>query len=273
MTQEELRMAPMRHYIVPLVCNNEEWKKIELFDVRPIYWISTYGRVYNEKTGYIMEGHIVSNGYVVVSFKTIDGKRIYCHVHRVMMLTFCPIPNPELFVVNHIDGVKTHNYIYNLEWVTQQQNVEHAFNMGLRKYGENSSHAIFTNAQVHHVCKCMEDGLNLIQLSYRVFDREPDQQIQSLCKNIYSGKFWKEISCNYAIENYKGNKIFSVPQIEIICQMLSVDINVDTSIILNALNITDFSKEELIVYNRAIRCIRKGISCKNISQKYNLQYI
>jgi hypothetical protein len=55
--------------------------------------------------------------------------------------------------------------------------------------------------------------------------------------------------------------------------MLSVDINVDTLIILKALNITEFSKEEFIVYNRAIRCIRKGISCKNISQKYNLQYI
>lgn len=273
MTQEELRMAPMRNYIVPMIYLDEQWKKIELLDLRPIYWISTYGRVYNEKTGYIMEGHIVDNGYVVVSFKDIYGKRIYRHVHRLMMLTFCPIPNAELYVVNHKDGIKTHNYLSNLEWTTQQGNVEHAFNTGLRKCGEDSSHAVFTNAQVHQVCKCMENGMNIYQLSYMVFDRAPDQQIKSLCTNIYSRKFWTEISSNYAIENYKRNMIFSVPQIECICSLLSNDINIDTSIILNNLSITSYSKSEYEVYNRAIYNIRKGKSCRNISEKYNLQYI
>lgn len=272
-SQEELQMAPMRHLIVPVAFLDEQWKLIEFPDLPPYYWVSTYGRVYNERSGYIMNGHIVENGYVVVSFKNIYGKRIYYHVHRLVMLAFCPIQNPELYVVNHKDGVKTNNHISNLEWTTQKGNVEHAFRLGLRKCGEDSSHTVFTNEQVHKVCKCMENGMNLYQLSYNVFDRAPDQQIKTLCTNIYSRKFWVEISNNYAIENYKRNMIFSVPQIEYICQLLSQDINMDTSDILQYLSITLYTEKEYEVYNRAIRSIRKGKSCRNISEKYNLQYI
>lgn len=271
-SQEELQMAPMRHLIVPVTYLDEQWKQIELPDLPSYYWISTYGRVYNEKTGYIMNGHIVENGYVVVSFKNIYGKRIFYHVHRLVMLIFCPIQNAELFVVNHKDGVKTNNHISNLEWVTQQENIAHAFNTGLRKYGEYSSHSVFTNDQVHQVCKCMEDGMNIYQLSHAVFNRDPDQQIKSLCTNIYSKKFWIDISSNYHIENYRRNMIFSVPQIEHICKLLSMNINMSTSDILNSLNIISYSKSEYEIYNRAIWNIRRGKSSRNISEKYNLQY-
>lgn len=273
MTQEELQTAPMRYLQVPITYIDEQWKKIELFDLQPYYWISTYGRVYNDKTGYIMNGHIVDNGYVVVSFRDIYGNRIYKHVHRLVMLVFCPIPNPELYAVNHKDGIKTNNHISNLEWTTQQGNVAHAFSTGLRKYGEDSSHTVFTNEQVHKVCKCMENGMNIVQLSYAVFDKPPDQQIKTLCTNIYRRKFWVEISRDYIVENFKRNMIFSVPQIECICNLLSVDINMETSDILRALNIDAYSENEYEVYKRAIRSIRKGKSCKNISEKYNLQYI
>lgn len=268
MDQEFLRNATRRKFIEPIIFYNEEWRKIDFIDnINPIYWVSNYGRVYNENTGYVMDGHIIPNGYEIVSFYLIDGTRIWKHVHRLVMLAFCPIENPDLYVVNHIDGIKHHNYIWNLEWTTQQGNVAHAFANGLRKCGEDSSHTVFTNDEVHKVCKCMENGMNLYQISETVFGRYPDQQIQTLCKNIYSKKFWIEISRNYNIDNYKRIYVFSKPQVEKICLCLEQGLSIDEITHIIEPNVNDNNYE---IYYRAIRNIKNGKSFKDISIKYNI---
>lgn len=100
--------------------------------------------------------------------------------------------------------------------------------------------------------------MNIYQLSNHVFGRDPDQQIKSLCTNIYSGKFWKEISCNYNISNYKRNMIFSEPQIHLICKYISENKNPDSRAILNYLGINNYSKEEYEIFNRALWNIKRG---------------
>ena len=271
MTNEELQKAKRRNLIDPLIYLDEEWKKIDFIpDIQPIYWISNYGRIYNESTKYVMDGHILPNGYEIVSFYKINGERIWCHVHRLLMLAFHPIDHPELYVVNHKNGKKHQNYDDNLEWTSQKGNVEHAFATGLRKCGEESSHSVFTNDQVHKVCKCMEDGMNIYELSNTVFGTTPTQQIRSLCINIYGKKFWKDISKNYNINNYKRDRIFSKPQIHVICAELSKNKNISTVDLLEILNIHNYSNEQFEVYNRAIWNIRRGKSFKEISSQYNI---
>lgn len=69
-------------------------------------------------------------GYYFVQLSDINNKKFRECVHRIVARTFIPNPNnkPQ---VNHIDGDKLNNRLENLEWVTQSENMQHAYDIGL----------------------------------------------------------------------------------------------------------------------------------------------
>lgn len=70
-----------------------------------------------------------TNGYSYVALIK-SPKKTYCLLSRLVATHF--IPNPEnKKEVNHIDGDKKNNAVWNLEWVTPKENVAHAFRTGL----------------------------------------------------------------------------------------------------------------------------------------------
>lgn len=97
---------------------------MEIFKVikeYPMYSISTEGRVMKNSTRKIMKPSEMRNGYMVINLFTRDGRRKKELIHRLVAITF--IPNPKrLPQVNHIDRVRNHNSVSNLEWVTPQEN-------------------------------------------------------------------------------------------------------------------------------------------------------
>jgi hypothetical protein len=74
-------------------------------------------------------------GYAGVSlYKNGQGKRF--QVHRLVAIAF--IENAEnKLQVNHKNGVKTDNWVENLEWATPSENLKHAFKIGLKKVVKN----------------------------------------------------------------------------------------------------------------------------------------
>lgn len=86
---------------------------------------------YNRK-GIILKPVLDISGYYRVTITFKNHKQKVFPVHRLIAQTF--IPNPENKPqVNHKDGNKTNNNVENLEWVTIQENIAHAFENGLNK--------------------------------------------------------------------------------------------------------------------------------------------
>lgn len=120
----------------------EEWVDINGFI--DMYMISSFGRVKSlERTiSIVRKGHPVEmyikerivgqyldgGGYPGVK---INNRKVYWfHTHRLVGNHF--IPNPEnLPEINHKKGVKTDNYVWELEWSTVSYNRKHAFDIGL----------------------------------------------------------------------------------------------------------------------------------------------
>jgi hypothetical protein len=105
----------------------ELWKPIlpQYMDGCNDYLVSTHGRI-KHRLGYLVGGSTL-NGYKV--FKI--GKKTY-RFHRMTAFVFVENPDDKPFV-NHIDGNKLNNHYLNLEWVSNQENCQHAYDTGLTR--------------------------------------------------------------------------------------------------------------------------------------------
>ena len=122
----------------------EVWRDIEGFEGH--YKVSNLGRVKScdrvlphqtHGTWHIKErilkAHSSGPGkskYTTVMLHCGNGNMECKKIHRLVAEAF--IPNYDnLPQVNHIDGVKSNNTVSNLEWVSGQENVDHAWRNGL----------------------------------------------------------------------------------------------------------------------------------------------
>jgi len=104
----------------------EQWKTILDY---PRYEVSNYGQIRNAKTKRLIKFQTNKDGYNEIKSKS-NGIYYNKRVHRVVALHFINNPNNYPFV-NHLDANKTNNRADNLEWCTNQMNIDHAVNMGL----------------------------------------------------------------------------------------------------------------------------------------------
>lgn len=94
-----------------------------------LYSIDIFGNVTRLSDNKEMKQQMNKFGYVNVSLSK-NGKQKQHKVHRLIANAF--IPNPQnKEQVNHIDGNKAHNVVWNLEWCTCKENINHAVKTGL----------------------------------------------------------------------------------------------------------------------------------------------
>jgi hypothetical protein len=97
----------------------EIWKELDDFKG---FYVSNLGRIKNDKK--ILKTGTNPRGYEI-AVMWINGKLVGRGLHTLIARAF--IPNPENKPqVNHIDGNKMNNMLYNLEWVTESENVLHS---------------------------------------------------------------------------------------------------------------------------------------------------
>lgn len=72
--------------------------------------------------------------YRTFRMKDDSGKTQNQLRHRILCYAFKPYPfNVEDLDVNHIDGIPGNDILENLEWCTRSENLEHAYDLGLRE--------------------------------------------------------------------------------------------------------------------------------------------
>ena len=119
------------------------------------YIVTKEGSIISKFTGKEKSFHSCKKGYQRCCL-TVDGKKKSFLVHRVVALVH--LPNPENKPqINHKDGNKKNNNVWNLEWTTDKENVEHSVATGLVKRGKERPNAKLSDEEVLELRRLREE--------------------------------------------------------------------------------------------------------------------
>lgn len=196
----------------------EVWKDIEGFEGE--YKVSNLGSVRSvdrfidttrgkrRLEGRLIKPYKTPYGYLVVKLKEKNMM-----VHRIVAETF--IDNPYgLPQVNHIDGDKTNNNYTNLEWITNRENVIHAYKTGLRKvkkYPKEEMIDLYINkklplSKIAEIKKCSPSTIRKVLVEYGIHIRDCSESkfkfnitkeyLKNELKKKSQSKISREIGCS-----------------------------------------------------------------------------
>jgi hypothetical protein len=124
------------------------------------------------KRGRVLSPALNKSGYVICALSK-DNKLSSYPVHRLVAMAWLRFPPPGMYEINHIDGNKQNNDVYNLEWSNRHNNLLHAIKLGLMKYnrGENHHNSKFLNSEMQSIMEQRLAGATLVSLGkkYNVF--------------------------------------------------------------------------------------------------------
>ncbi len=135
-----------------------------------LYEVSEDGVVYRVGRGKgailgPLKPYRLKNGYLTV-YPSRDDRRSRVAVHHAVAEAFI---GPRLGrEVNHKNGIKTDNTAANLEYVTHQQNVEHATRLGLIERGAQRWNARLNEGLVRRIRQLHGNGVRQSEIVARL---------------------------------------------------------------------------------------------------------
>jgi hypothetical protein len=102
-----------------------------------------------------------------------DGKKKNCRIHRLVLETYNPVEGMENLQVNHRDECHDHNWLNNLEWMTQKEN---------NNYGTHNARSAKSRS-IPVYCVELDKTFDGINAAARELDLNPSH-ICLCCKGI-----------------------------------------------------------------------------------------
>lgn len=255
--------------------------------VKNRYEIYENGNIYDLKNKKFLSPYVNDDGYYSIGLSSIRNgvkKSRAFLLHRLVATAF--ISNPDnLPMINHKDGNKLNPNVDNLEWCTARHNNIHAIETGLRPVGEDCAYSTLNNSQVHDICKRLENGEKVINISKELGIN------RGIIQNIKNGSSWTTISKDYKF--IKQNRI-DIEMARKICEYLELGfknkeiqklLGVTKSTILNIRNKStwkeisceyDFPRERPMITeeqaNIVCKLLAEGNSVKTTSDKSCVPY-
>lgn len=207
------------------------------------YSVDENGNIYSNVRKYVDKNNIPGKKYRIIKLKNSPMKNGYQRVtlyddlgnkktrlvHRIVAETFLTNKDNKP-CINHKDGNKSNNEIFNLEWVTHKENRKHALLTGLAKGMNGDSHPLhkIVSSDVKNIIKMIINGIDneTIAKKYKL-----NSKYISLIRHKKRWKYtinkhfpnYKPINSNkdVIIKDHTKSSIPLLEQIKIISSLLS----------------------------------------------------
>lgn len=125
---------------------SENWKPVVGYEDK--YLVSDWGNIFSIRANRKLSLKRNHDGYLRIQLWNKQVNQ-YRSVHVIEMEAFIQKPYDGA-VVNHIDGNKHNNHLSNLEWVSQLENIQHAWASGLSTR-KNHGKIVYIHDSTNHV--------------------------------------------------------------------------------------------------------------------------
>ena len=125
------------------------------------YFVTTCGRIWSGLSHKFLKQYNDGRGYMKLTLM-INGEKHNMKVHK--MVAECYINNSDNKpLVNHKDGIKSHNWVSNLEWSTRSENVKHAYDNNLIDRDKIAKHLLSYSNGMRKRVASIDDSSDIIE--------------------------------------------------------------------------------------------------------------
>ena len=149
-----------------------------------------YSKNYN-RTGRMkkLKSSPIGSGYLAVNLSKNNKKKTIT-IHSLVMIVFKGKKKGG-YEVNHKNGIKTDNRLFNLEYCTRSENIKHAYDTGLSKRGEKHYRSNLTKNKVIEIKIFIKNTPKFYGM-YKILSEKYNINYSTII-NIIHGVTWKHI--------------------------------------------------------------------------------